>query len=165
MLNCKKGENSRKSHNLFLVISPEPFKLQWCTISYFKALDLMLWSLAWLLTLGLIIFAAWSNLHQNYRFSKSTYQFSNWILTLGNSQTVSWNNDDVLGVDHGVNSVIYSPFSMFTSDLHRLASSSSRGTKSTQDYIRQRSVHSHAHNVTEDSSRRTWYGIEKKMSF
>ena len=60
MLYCKKCENSRKLHILFLIISLKLFKVQRCTIPHFKALDLLFWPLVWLLTLGSIIFSVWS---------------------------------------------------------------------------------------------------------
>ena len=63
---CKKVKKSlckikklRKLWIQFLVITLKPFKLQWCTIPHFKALNLLFWPLAWLLTLGSIIFALW----------------------------------------------------------------------------------------------------------
>ena len=66
MLNCEKCENSRILHILFLIISTRLFKLQRCTIPHFKALDLLFWPLAWLLTLGSIIFAVWSKTFVNF---------------------------------------------------------------------------------------------------
>ena len=59
MLNFEKCKNSRKLHILFLIISLKPFKLQRCTIPHFKALDLLFWPLAWLLTPGSIVFTVW----------------------------------------------------------------------------------------------------------
>ena len=56
MLDCEKCKNSRKLHILFLIISLKPFKLQRCTIPHFKALDLLFWPLAWVLTVGSIVF-------------------------------------------------------------------------------------------------------------
>ena len=58
MLNLKKCKNSIILHILFFIISPKSFKLQRCTIPHFKALNPLFWPLAWLLTLGSIIFAA-----------------------------------------------------------------------------------------------------------
>ena len=46
MLNCEKAKILKKWLILFLIISPKPFKLQRCTISQFKALDLLFWPLA-----------------------------------------------------------------------------------------------------------------------
>ena len=41
------------------VVSLKVIELQRCTIPHFKALDLLFWPLAWLFTLGLVIFAVW----------------------------------------------------------------------------------------------------------
>ena len=60
------------------------------------------------------------------------------------------------------------PFSVFSSDLHGLATSSAWGSKSTQNNIRQRTVHSHAHDVTQNSSGRTYgktKGFEVRVTF
>ena len=51
---------------MFLIISPKPFKLQRCTIPHFKPLDPLFWPLAWLLTLGSIIFGVWSKTFVNF---------------------------------------------------------------------------------------------------
>ena len=62
MLNCVKCENLRKWCFFFLDISPRPLELQRCTIPHFKAIDLLFWPLAWLLTLRLITFAVESKM-------------------------------------------------------------------------------------------------------
>ena len=41
---------------MYFVVSPKVFELQRCTIPHLKALDLLFWPLAWVITLGSIIF-------------------------------------------------------------------------------------------------------------
>ena len=48
-----------------LVVSLKVIELQRCTIPHFKALDPLFWPLAWLLTLGSIIFLVWSKTFVN----------------------------------------------------------------------------------------------------
>ena len=49
-----------------VVVSLKVIELQRCTIPHFKALDLLFWPLAWLLTLGSIIFVVWSKTFVNF---------------------------------------------------------------------------------------------------
>ena len=49
-----------------LVVSLKVIELQRCTIPHFKALDPLFWPLAWLLTLGSIIFVVWSKTFVNF---------------------------------------------------------------------------------------------------
>ena len=68
--------------NFFMnfVVSLKVIELQRCTIPHFKALDLLFWPLAWLFTLGLVIFAVWQKTFVNFFF-----------LTLYVFNLVSWN--------------------------------------------------------------------------
>ena len=89
------------------------------------------------------------------QYSDYIYQFSDWVLSFCHSQTVSWNNNDILGFNHAVDSVFNIPFGMLASDFHGFSSTSGRSTKTSQDNIGQRPIHSNTHDVAEDSSGRT----------
>ena len=80
MLNCEKCEKSKRLHILFLIISPKPIELKWCTIPHFKAIDLLFWPLAWLLTLRLITFALESKMSCKLFFSSPSIHQTDSIL-------------------------------------------------------------------------------------
>ena len=67
-----------------------------------------------------------------------------------------WINNWVFGPFEPFGPFKFLPFSVFSSDFHGLATSSGWGSKSTQNNVRQRTVHGHAHNVTQNSSGRTY---------
>ena len=52
--------------NVKFVVSLIVIELQRCKLPHFKALDLLFWPLAWLLTLGSIIFVVWSKTFVNF---------------------------------------------------------------------------------------------------
>lgn len=63
------------------------------------------------------------------------------ILALRNSQPVARNDDDILGIDHGLDSFIDLPFGMRARDLHRFAGARAARAETTQDDIRQAPIH------------------------
>ena len=86
--------------------------------------------------------------------------FSHGILSLGHSQTISGDNDNVLGLNHGVDGIITSPLSVFAGDGHGLTAASGGGAKPAQDDVGQGPVHGHAHDVAEDGTGATDQGAD-----
>merc|ERR550519_3014581 len=74
------------------------------------------------------------------------------VLTLSNSQTVAGNDDDVLGVGDGLDSLVNIPDSSSSCDLHGFASAGVSGTETSEDNVGQRPVHGDTHDVGEDGS-------------
>ena len=67
----QKRKNWKTRIFIHFVVSPKVIELQRCTMPHFEALDLLIWHLAWLLTLGLILFAVWSKTFVNFFSSPS----------------------------------------------------------------------------------------------
>ena len=73
--------------------------------------------------------------------SKQRDHLSDWVLCLGDAQTVTGGDDDVLGSGDHLSSFIYVSLSVSTGDLHGFAGTCGGGTVTTEDDIWQRSVH------------------------
>merc|ERR1711972_585314 len=84
---------------------------------------------------------------------QEVHHLSNWVLTLGNSKTISRNDDDIFGIGNGRNGLIQVPNGSSSSDFHGFASASVSGSRSSKNDIGKRSVHDNTHNVGKNSSR------------
>ena len=58
----QKRKNWKTHVFINIVVSQKVLKLQRRTIPHFKALDQLFWPLAWLLTLGAMVFEVWSKM-------------------------------------------------------------------------------------------------------
>merc|ERR550519_3086761 len=74
------------------------------------------------------------------------------VLTLSNGQAVAGNDDDVLGVGDGLDSLVNIPDGGSSGDLHGFASAGVSGTETSEDNVGQRPVHGDTHDVGEDGS-------------
>ena len=74
-----------------LVVSLKVIELQRCTIPHFKALALLFWPLAWLLTLGPIIFAIWSKTFVHF-FMRQPLSES--LGQMGQKRLGVWSNEE-----------------------------------------------------------------------
>ena len=74
----------------------------------------------------------------------------------------NWINSWVFGLFGLFGLFKFLPFCVFSSNLHGLATTRTWGSKSTQNNVRQRTIHGHAHDVTQDCSGRT-YGQTKDL--
>merc|ERR1719494_1712919 len=88
-------------------------------------------------------------------FADSVDKFSNGVLSFSNSQTIPWNNDDVLGCSDQIYSVGNIHFSVGSSDLHLFSCSRCECSIPSKQHITQGAVHCFTHNVGQDTSRET----------
>ena len=67
--------------------------------------------------------------------------FGDRVLALGDGQSVSGYDDDVLGLGHGLHGLVDLPFGVSSGDLHRLAAGGRAGAESAENDVGQASVH------------------------
>ena len=66
---------------------------------------------------------------------------SNGVLALGDGQAVSWHDDDVLRLGHGLHGLVDLPLGVSAGDFHRLAAGGRAGAEASENDVGQATVH------------------------